>query len=67
MEDSKFVRDLKEGATGKRLPTIEDLGPGYVSPFEEEAANRENLQIPVDIRMNDMEEDKPINDRETYI
>jgi len=25
MEDNKFVRELKEMATGKRLPTAEDV------------------------------------------
>ena len=35
MEDSKFVLELKEGATGRRFPTIKDLGSNYTSPFEE--------------------------------
>ena len=35
MEDSKFVLELKEGATGRSFPTIKDLGSNYTSPFEE--------------------------------
>jgi len=35
MEDSKFVLELKEGATGRSFPTIKDLGSNYMSPFEE--------------------------------
>ena len=35
MEDSKFVLELKERATGRSFPTIKDLGSNYTSPFEE--------------------------------
>jgi hypothetical protein len=55
MEDNKFVRDLKEGATGRRLPTIEDLGPSYISPFEESA--NPNLKLPLDEEIEDLDED----------
>jgi len=72
MEDNKFVRELKEMATGKRLPTAEDLGPGYTSPFEEEPTKpithqnkpeSENLKKPSQEKVSEEELEK-VKERE---
>lgn len=58
MDDNKFVRELKEGATRRKLPVIEDLGPGYISPFEESANPKKNLQVPLDEEIKDLDEEE---------
>lgn len=64
MEDTRFVRELKEVATGKRLPTIEDLGPGYISPFEESMNPKEHPEIPLEPDVDDQEEEPTENKKE---
>ena len=59
-------------ATGKRLPTAEDLGPGYTSPFEEEPTKpvthqnkpeSENLKKPSQEKVSEEELEK-VKERE---
>ncbi len=56
MEDNKFVRDLKEGVSRRKLPVKEDLGPGYTSPFEE--STTPNSELPSDEKTEDLSEEE---------
>ena len=40
MEDEKFIKELKDTIKGKKLPTLGDLGGGYVSPIKEIAPDK---------------------------
>lgn len=40
MEDEKFIKELKDTIKGKKLPTLGDLGGGYVSPIKEIAPSK---------------------------
>jgi len=45
MEDDKFVKELKENAIRKKLPTIEDLGPNYKLPFKADLPENKETKI----------------------
>ncbi len=39
MKDDKYIKELKESATRKKLPTANELGEGYESPLKEKTGN----------------------------
>jgi len=47
MEDEKFIKELKEGVTRKKLPTAGDIGEGYKSPFKEEVPKDSEFVAPL--------------------
>jgi len=64
MEDDKFIKELKESATRKRLPTVSELGNGYKSPLKEIEGTSEQESSQSDVEYKQDDEKKQVGSEE---